>query len=370
MIMMRTILRSSLLLLAAGVALQAPLGAQEEPQAQFGETVDVSEVLLDVLVTDAQGNVIIGLGPEDFVVKEDGKPVEITDVTFYSNRRLVESSASVLAKSGIKIDQVPEDRYFILLFDDQKKNSPDAPRLLSQQMEAARRAKGWVEGELSPGDWVAVLSYDTKLKVQQDFTRDQRALIDAIGDAVKGKDPEQYYAGRVPEGKSPSLLAGLPRGKELRDRTPTIFDALQQIARAASNVRGRKNLLLFTNGLPGRLDTFGQYIPDPRYFKPTSQALNDANVAAYTIDLVPSEVEHTLSDSLNQLADETGGRYFFNFVNFSTPLDQITEENNGYYLLAYKSSHKAGEKGFQQVEVETVSREFKVKARKGYEYGG
>jgi VWFA-related protein len=363
-------LRNPLIALVCLLASLAPLLAQEEPQGQFGETVDVSEVLLDVLVTDAQGNVIIGLGPEDFVVKENGKPVELTDVTFYSNRRLVESSAGVLAKSGVKIDEIPEDRYFILLFDDQKKNAPEAPRLLSQQMEAARRAKGWVEGELSPGDWVAVVSYDSRLKVQQDFTRDQRALIDAINDAIKGKDPEQHYAGRIAENKSPSLLAGLPRGKELRDRTPTIFEALQQIARAASNIRGRKNLLLFTNGLPGRIDSFGQYLPDPRYFKPTSQALNDANVAAYTIDLVPSEAEHTLSDSLNQLADETGGRYFFNFVNFSTPLDQITEENNGYYLLAYRSTHKAGEKGFQPVEVETTSREFKVKARKGYEYGG
>lgn len=363
-------LRNVLCALAAVSALGLPLAAQDEPQAEFGETVDVREVLLDVLVTDGKGNVIIGLGPEDFVVKEDGKEVEITGVTFYSNRRLVESSAAVLAKSGVKVDQVPEDRYFILLFDDQKKNAPDAPRLLSQQMEAARRAKGWVDGELSPGDWVAVLSYDTRLKVQQDFTRDQRALVDAISDAVKGRDPEQHYAGRTGDGKSPSLLAGLPRGKELRNKTATIFDALQQISRAASNVRGRKNLLFFTNGLPGRIDTFGQYNPDPRYYKPTAQALNDANVAAYTIDLVPSEAQHTLSDSLNQLADETGGRYFFNFVNFSTPLDQITEENNGYYLLAYRSSHKTGEKGFQEVEVDTTSREFKVKARKGYAYGG
>lgn len=344
--------------------------AQNEPpaQGQFEGKVDVNEVLLDVLVTDARGNVIVGLGKDDFVVTERGKPVELSGVTFYSNRRLVESSPA-LAKSGVSIEQGTEDRYFILFFEDQKDTAQEAPRLLSQSLEAAKRARGWVESEMLPNDWVAVASYDTKLKVQQDFTRDRKAVVEAIGDAVKGKDREGNFPSRINEAKGPSLYAGLPKGDELRAKTGTIYDALQQVARSAGNIRGRKNLLLFTFGLPGRQDTFGQYVPDKKYFEPTVQALNTNNVAAYAFDLTPPATEHTLSDSLNKLAVETGGRYFFNVTNYSTPLDQVSQENNGYYLLSYQNENPEGRTGFQQVEVKVKNPEFRVKARRGYELG-
>lgn len=369
--MSRTI-RMTALAFAAVLALcglgQAAIAQEPAPPTFEGGEITVKEVLLDVLVTDAKGNVIVGLDKGDFVVKEDGKPVELTGVTFYSNRRLVEANPA-LAKQGVSAEQVPEDRYFILFFQDQKHAAQEAPQLLSQQLEAGKRARGWVDGEMLPNDWVAVVSYDTRLKVQQDFTRDRKALVEAIGDAMKGKDREGNYPSRVDVSKGPSLLAGLPKGKELRDRTATIYEALQQIARSAGNVRGRKNLLLFTYGLPGRLDNFGQFVPDNRYFTPTVRALNDNNVAAYTLDLTPPAVEHTLSDSLNYLSDETGGRYFFNVTNFSTPLDQVSKENSGYYLLSYQSEQPAGKSGFQEVEVKTTNPEFRVRARKGYDYG-
>lgn len=366
--MLRIMRMTALALIALCSLGRAAVAQQEKPQGQFEGQVNVNEVLLDVLVTDAKGNVIVGLDKNDFVVTENGKPVALTGVTFYSNRRLVESSP-MLAKQGISVEQVPEDRYFILLFEDQKDTAQEAPRLLSQQMEAAKRARGWIESEMLPNDWVAVASYDTRLKVQQDFTRDRKALIEAVGDAMKGKDREGNYPSRIDTSKGPSLLAGLPKGQELRDKTTTLYEAMQALARSAGNVRGRKNLLLFTFGLPGRVDTFGHYVPDKRFFEPTVQALNANNVAAYTIDLTPPAVEHTLSDALNKLADDTGGRYFFNVTNFSTPLDQVAQENNGYYLLSYTSEQPAGKSGFQEVEVKTANPEFRVKARRGYEYG-
>ncbi|MFL6259430.1 MAG: VWA domain-containing protein [Thermoanaerobaculia bacterium] len=348
----------------AAVAQEAP----QNPQGQFTGKVNVNEVLLDVLVTDARGNVIVGLDKNDFVVRENGKPVDLTGVTFYSNRRLLESSPA-LAKQGVSTDQGTEDRYFILFFQDQKPEAQEAPRLLSQQLEAAKRARGWVDGEMLANDWVAVVSYDTRLKVQQDFTHDRKALVQAIGDAVKAKDPEGNYPSRIDASKGPSLLAGLPKGRELMDKTPKIYDAFQVIARSAGNIRGRKNLLLFTFGLPANETPFGQFVPDKRYFLPTIEALNANNVAVYSLDLTPPAVEHTLSDSLQMMSDETGGRYFYNVTNFSTPLDQIAKENNGYYLLSYQSDQPAGKTGFQNVTVTTTNPELRVKARKGYEYG-
>ena len=363
--------RSAAIALAAAVILAPAVPAQdppqEKPQGQFGEKVNVHEVLLDVLVTDAKGHVIVGLGPDDFVVKEDGKPVNVTGVSFYSNRSLVET-AEAAGKKGLTKAEAPEDRYFILFFDDQKSNAVDAPELLSQQMEAVQRARDWVARELLPNDWVAVVSYDQKLKVQQDFTHDRKSLAAAISDAMKGKDHEGNWPSRVTQGNGPSLFAGLPRGNALRDRTGTIYDGIGVIAEAAGKITGRKNLLMFSNGF-GQINSFGQYIPDERYYPPMVHTLNDNNVAVYPIDLVPSGTQHTMTDAMNQLASDTGGKYFFNFTNFITPLKQVAQENSGYYLLSYSTEWPTGRAGYQEVQVQTTNPEFKVRARKGYEYG-
>ncbi|HEV7672050.1 MAG TPA: VWA domain-containing protein [Thermoanaerobaculia bacterium] len=342
--------------------------ADEPPRAQFEGRVDVREVLLDVLVTDRQGNVIVGLKPQDFQVTENGKPVDLSGLSFYSNRRFL-GSAKEAEKSAIATDAPRDNRYFILLFDDVRPLALDAPELVSQQLQAARKAKEWVS-RLLPNDWVAVATYDRKLKIHSDFTRDQRALQGAIQDAVSGKDPESEWPSRAEAASAsqPSLLGKLPKGKALRDKTESIYDALTVLAEASDGIVGRKNLLLFTTGF-GQINSFGQYLPDPRYYTPTQQALNDANVAVYTIDLTLPGTDHTLSGGMNQIAADTGGTYLFNFVSFSTPLAKISEENNGYYLLAYKSERPAGAEGYQKVQVKVTNPEFKVKAREGYSYG-
>lgn len=365
---MRQTLRATALALVATWGLsQAAVArqtAQENPQDRFEGRVDVNEVLLDVLVTDSRGNVIVGLTPQDFVVKEDGKAVDLTGVTFYSNRSLVEPAA--LAEKGVQVDKVPEDRYFILFFEDQKDVSAEAPRLLSQQMEATQRASDWID-ETLPNDWVAVVSYDKKLKLHQDFTHDRVALKQAISNAMKGKD-DGNWPSRIRKDGGPSLFAGLPQGNALRDGSTRIYDAIRLLADASGQMVGRKNLVLFSNGF-GRIDNLGLFTPDNRYYPEMSRALNDNNVAVYPIDLTPSGYQNALGDSMSTLANDTGGRYYFNFTSFKTPLQQIAQENSGYYLLSYRSEQPAGKSGFQDVKVDTVNPEFKVRARKGYEYG-
>jgi len=344
----------------------------DQPGARFQGQANVNEVLLDVLVTDKKGNVIVGLNKGDFVVKENGRPVDLTGVTFYSNRRYLAEAKDLSAKTGLDIDQVPENRYFILFFDDQKLSSVNSPVLLSQQVQAGIQAKQWVNENLLPNDFVAVASYDFKLKIQQDFTHDTRALTAAIDAAVQGKDTEGNWPSRIAAAQaqalSPSLLAGLPRGNDLRDETPRIYDGIRLLADAAGHITGRKNLVLFTHGF-GTINNFGQYIPDVRFYPPMMHALNQNNVAVYALDLVPAGINHPLANAMNQLALETGGEYYFNFTNFTTPLKQVAKENNGYYLLSYSATHGPDQSGFQKVTVSTTNPEFKVKAREGYQYG-
>ncbi len=340
-----------------------------QPNARFEGQANVNEVLLDVLVTDKGGNVIVGLNKGDFVVKENGKPVDLTGLTFYSNRHYLEEAKDLTAKTGLEIDRVPESRYFVLFFDDQKQSSVNSPVLLSQQVQAGIQAKKWVSQNLLPNDFVAVASYDFKLKIQQDFTHDTRLLEAAIDAAIQGKDTEGNWPSRIAaQGDGPSLLANLPRGNNLRDQTPRIYDGIRLLADAAGHTTGRKNLILFTHGF-GLINDYGQYIPDVRFYPPMMHALNHNNVAVYALDLVPAGISHPLSNAMNQLALETGGEYYFDFTNFMTPLQKVSKENNGYYLLSYGATHATDKAGFQKVTVETTNPEFKVKAREGYQYG-
>ena len=346
----------------------APL-VQDQPQDQpFEERVDVTEVLLDVLVTDRRGNVVLGLSEDDFVVEENGEPVEISDVTFYSNRRFLDSPERA-AELGIDAADVRPDRYFILFFHDQR---DVVPRITAQLLDAGRRAKQWVETELLPTDWVAVVGYDYDLDIFQDFTTDRGRIEQAIDEAVQGAEPENWPSRRE-EGDGPSLIENLPDNRTLQRATGRFYGGMQVLAEAAGYIDGRKNVILFSIGF-GDVSSFGIYTPDSRYYPPMVQALNDNNVAVYSIDLISIDptsnvLENVYGSSLSQLSTDTGGQYYFTGFNFLTPLEKVSEDNGGYYLIAYRSRHPQGESGYQKVQVRTVNREFRTRAREGYLYG-
>jgi len=362
-------MRAAAWLMAAMLAATPALLAQPQP-AGVQEEIDVTDVLLDVLVTDQHGKVIVGLSEEDFIVEEaEGAPVEVTGATFYSNRRFVETEER--AKSlGLSFDAVPVDRFFVLFFHDQRQ---DLQQLNGQQLDAARYAKQWVDRELLANDYVAVVSYDVGLKVQTDFTNDKKNIKRAIGNAVLGRDAGRNYPSRFPPENQPSLLRNLPTGKALRKATWDIHHGLRLVAEALGDTIGRKNLLLFSIGW-GVVDEADTVTPDVRYYDNTMEAMNASNVAVYGIDYV-STVEggaqfgRSLNDSLSNLAKDTGGEYFFQYVNFAKPLRTVSDATNGYYLLSYSSEHLRGESGFQNVKVRTRNPNFEVRTRKGYAYG-
>ena len=358
-----------LALLAFVVVPLAATAQQGEPQGRFGERLQVSEVQIDALVTDRDGNVVLGLKPGDFTVREDGKPVQLNDVAFYSDKRFLDSSARA-KQLGIDPKEVPSKRLFILFFDDPR---PVLPRLAVQQLDAGRRAEQWARTELLPNDYVAVVGYDFRFKVYQDFTNDPEQVAQGIDNAMNGKEVADYGA-KPADAKAPSLLAGLPAGKDaIRDASGRIYGALELVAKAAAPIEGRKNLVFFSLGF-GETDSFGVYTPDPRFYPSMAHALNDANVAVYSVDLLPTglggpPLNRFLGSSLNNLASDTGGRYFYTFVNYLTPLEQVSEDTSGYYLLSYSSEHPSDSSGYQKVEVSTVNPDFKVRARQGYLYG-
>src|SRR5687767_9373380 len=122
--MRQNLVRTALAALLLPLAALSPCASFAQDEARpatpptFGEEVDVNEVLLDVLVTDRDGNVIVGLGEEDFEVTENGRRVDLTEVTFYSNRPRLDAA-------GAQVEAAATERYFVLFFHDQRPGNTD-----------------------------------------------------------------------------------------------------------------------------------------------------------------------------------------------------------------------------------------------------
>jgi VWFA-related protein len=349
----------SLLLWAGGAAAAAGRQQQEreDPQARFGERVDVVEVLIDVQVTDRKGVVVLGLGPDDFTALVDGEPTPISSVSFHSPYFAQDIPERIEGRTGTfgalpaeGVTQPPEHRYFVLLFHDLMAPDFETLGVTAQQSLAVAMARQWVRRELLPADFVAVASYDYKLKIHSDFGRDPDELERALKRAMMRRDPER--SGRVNAASAgPSLVRTLPRGPELRDRSRNIRQALWVLAEGLRPLHGRKNLLLFSIGV-GLTPYLGP-------------VLNRSNVDVYTVDISPPHAQHMQAVALEGLARATGG-HFFRWGSYFDSLQRVSRATTGYYQLSVPLTRGVNGELPERVVVNVVHRELRVMARRHY----
>jgi VWFA-related protein len=339
------------------VAMTLPSFAQQPP---FEERIEVTAVLLDVIVTDPEGNQILGLGKDDFVVRENGDVQTVDSVDYFTNRRLLTGREE---QAPFKVEQIREDRYFVFFFD-----KPSNPAVLFDQVTLAREAvKDFLDEDMKETDYVAVVGHDVRLKVYSDFTNDKEQLRKALNESSR------FGRGitKAPAGDGPSILRNIDT-REMIDRTGTVYQALDLLADSLGTIKARKNVVLFSPGIADRDEsTYGELLMNrSRYLDPALESLNAANVSVYGVQLQrDADGAPLFHQRLGEISDATGGRYFRMNLSFQPALEQIEQTNSGYYLVTYRSRHPKGEKGFQRVDVSVKNPEFKVIARSGYEFG-
>ncbi len=329
-------------------------------QQPFQERVDVNVVLLDVIVTDAKGNQILGLSKDDFIVREDGVEQPVETIDYFTNRQLLDARES---NAPFKVENVREERYFIFFFD---KPTDNQAALFDQLTVAREAARKFVREEMRPGDRVAVAAHDVRLKIFSDFTTDKAQLEKAISESAR------FGRGLDRPTTDDGILHNLSRDEMIK-RTGRVYEAIHVLADAVRPIRGRKNLVIFSPGMVEQDETVnaGMIVNRSRFLDPMLEALNAANVTVYPLQLQRDpDTTPLFHQRLEEMAQVTGGQYFRFNTSFVTPLDKIENVNNGYYLLTYKSSKGRGERGFQKVSVSVKNPEFRVVARSGYQYGG
>lgn len=345
------------------LALALPTLAQSEAvqSKPFGEQIDVNAVLLDVIVTDSKGNQILGLGKDDFIVKEDGVAQNVESVDYYTNRALLDQREE---NAPFQVERVHENRYFVFFFD----KPQDAGVLFDKIQRARQAALDFVKDEMKDTDYVAIVGHDMRLKIYSDFTTDKKQLEKALAEAIRFGNGTT----KAPNTDGPSILRTMNTG-ELINHTGEVYEALDLLADSTRSIRGRKNLVLFSPGIVDRHEMIrnGTITSRATEFDEALHSLNAANVAVYGVQL-QDDVNMTpaVHQRLSELSEETGGRYFRFNTSFEPAVERIENTNSGYYLVTYSSKKPKGEKGYQKVDVKLRNPEFKIVARSGYQYGG
>lgn len=341
--------------LAICLTVLVALSAFGQDQSRFGENIDVNLVVLDAVVTDGSGHQILGLDKNDFVVKENGVAQPVESVEYFTNRTLLNSPEE---KAPFQVERSHDERYFIFFFD-----KPEEGQLWDRLAFARKAAKEFVNA-LKPGDQVAVVAHDVRLKVFSDFTNDKAQLIRAIDD-VSGS-PRGLTSGSGP------MMKAIPEDR-LINETGTVYEALDLVGDSVRAIRGRKNLILFSAGIVDNSQQLanGMVMNESRYYRPMIESLNASNVTVYALNLQDNySTLPYVHQTLEQMTSATNGDYYRSVVTFGPLLKKIEQETNGYYIITYYAHHPRGTSGFQKVKVSLANPELHIKARTGYSFGG
>jgi VWFA-related protein len=178
-----------ILFAAPGLALGAPLPtptvqAPAEPTAfegldpleSFGGEISVEVVGLQVWVTDRKGRPVTGLERDDFVLLQDGEPVEIVNFAVYEGAA---EAAPGEAEDGTPRELAPLDLggddpvHLAILVDNWNMRPEDRARVFKGLRE-------FLEARVRPADRVAILVHDRSLKLVQGFTDDREELAGTL----------------------------------------------------------------------------------------------------------------------------------------------------------------------------------------------
>jgi VWFA-related protein len=418
---MMTTTKKSRFFLIVAAAFSVSLTAQtpRQPATVFRSGTEL--VLVNVVVRDKTGAVVRGLSRDDFTIAEDDKPQTVTSFDFEeldspslagtdspasaqagailsspaSESRSAKASAGrnaadtgtanapALQTSAAKVDM--HGRRLIVLFFDLSSMQPE------EVQRAVKAAHDYVSQKLAPADLIGVASFSTALSVDQDFTSDRELLSQAI-DAYGGVGGQGFEAGTTGDAEDTpdNGAAFTPDDTEFNIfTTDRRLDALQTLANELAGIEQKKSVIYFSSGMSQ------QGTDNQVQLRRTIDRANRANVSIYAADMrglqavVPGGDASTAStrgvsafsgasmrnqgdrlsasqDTLTTIAEDTGGRAFFDSNAFGAVFDRVVNDTSAYYVLGYSSTNPARDGRFRRIKVRLKRSDLKLEYRSGY----
>jgi VWFA-related protein len=293
--------------------------------------------------------------------KKDKKSTNDPEYSIRVNVPLVTLDVSVLTPSGYAVPELTQENFRV--FEDgiqqtitgfSRKEAPVTAVLLvefSAQSEGfdypVLRACHRFAQDLKPNDWTALILFDRKPRLVQDFTQDSRAL-EATLDVT-----------RIP------LL-----------REANLFDALDDTLDRLQGIDGRKYLILIASGQ----DTFSKKALEDVYKKIESAK----DTVIYVLDTGTGMPDRQAINQMRAFARMTGGRVYFptSLYDYGDAFHEVQQSMHNRYTLSYHPMHggQSGAETWHKIRVQVVApaesvpgskedygRKFQVITREGYE---
>ncbi len=390
-----------------------PISVEDEDVVKISTTL----IQIDATVTDKNGKIIRDLKPEDFEVYENGERQDITNFSFVAAGsepvqtpvvpKRTEKNSVPVPPVSLRPEQVR--RTIALVVDDLG--------LSFESVYQVRRAlRKFVDEQMQPNDLVAIIRTGGGAGALQQFTSNRQQLYAAI-EAVKwnslGRGGIGAFAPLEATPLEQSKAAGNNVSEEdleeeqkqlkgFNDFREDIFSvgtlgAINFIVKGMGDLPGRKSIMLFSDGFaicsPDNPDRCARIVDSVRQLTDLS---NRAAVSIYTFDArgllttgltaadntsdVSAERVQNLNssrsaeifdkqDGLAYLAEETGGRTFFNSNDINRGLDKALEDQNGYYLIGYQpdgETFDAKTRRFNRLEIKVARKGANVRYRSGF----
>jgi VWFA-related protein len=337
-----------------------PAGAQQEtaaPPVQFEAAIDVSLTTVVVRVVDTWGQPVLDLSPKDFRVRVGKVEVPVVAVDWTSGDEPVPPAPAPSEGAAVTAEAVPPHPpgRLMVFFVQADLN----PTRISGQLRLRPHTRELLE-TLHPEDRIAVVSYDSHLKLRQDFTRDHDVAYAAMDEAMLwGKEREI-----APDG--PDSLAGHFDFAAAREAASP-ERALEVTARALAPLPGEKTLIYLGWGL-GRFGGDGVRMT-PAY-APAARALGAARASVFVLDVTSAD-SHSLEVGLQAIADATGGVYLKTFRLPGLATRTLAKAISGYYVLTLdRSQLPAKVTGSGELRIELRDKRGTVVARPAVLRGG
>jgi VWFA-related protein len=290
--------------------------------------VYVTRVVLDVVVTDAKGNVVNGLTKDDFTVTDAGEPQTVTNFDI---------SAVHMAKPDVTINSTADlDRL-----------APDAPvdiilldefnTLFEDEAFARYSLKKYLEKQpdkLTTPTMLLAVGID-KFTVLNDYTQDKQAILNSL---------DHHFV------EYPWRNQGISWAPE---RLGTAFGTLERVAEATVGHPGHKNMIWIGRGFPS-INMANIPVDSSRrvesYVQQCVNMLRDARVTLYAVDPAGLVVDPAAkygneaafldpfggNYDFSRLARATGGKALYGRNDVDAEIGKSAEGGENFYTLTYR----------------------------------
>jgi VWFA-related protein len=389
-------------LLAQGPPDGGPPGGPPPPDSQpnngsFTLKVNSDLVLTNIVVRDKKtGEVVRGLKQSDFTILENGKPQKISTFDFESvdqatplNEATVSGMAeSTAAKSptqniGATNEQLRNHRLIVFFFD----LTSMQPEDIDRSVEAA---KNYVNKQMQAADLVAIVSLNTSLSLDQDFTANKAALLHAVG-TYNGSEGQGFAPGATSTTNTvEDSTAYTADESEYNDiNTDRELFAISTISKSLAYIDEKKSLLYFSGGISR------DGIENQASLRNAINAAVRANLSIYSVDTRGLQAISPLGDAttgslrgtgafngsalqnnfdanfnsqevMSTLSTDTGGKAFFDSNDFAPAFQRVQNDTSAYYVLGFHSSDLRRDGRYRKLQIKLNRNDAKLEYRQGY----